>query len=34
MEAQLVQPKCGELFDNPANLRAIDAHFAAPQQRL
>ena len=30
MEAQLVQPKCGELFDNPANLRAIDAHFGRP----
>lgn len=29
MEAQLQQPKCGDLFDNPANLQAIDAHFGA-----
>jgi hypothetical protein len=34
MEAQLAQPKCGELFDNPANLRAIDAHFSPPERRL
>ena len=34
MEAQLAQPKCGELFDNPANLRAIDAHFGARERRL
>jgi hypothetical protein len=34
MEAQLAPPKCGDLFDNPANLRAIDSHFADPERRL
>jgi hypothetical protein len=32
METQLAQAKCGELFDNPANLKAIDRHFAPPER--
>lgn len=30
MEAQLTQIKCGDVFDNPGNLKAIDRQFAAP----
>jgi len=33
-EAQLQQPKCCDLFDNPGNLSAIGSHFLPPERRL